>query len=318
MRPSSAHQLDNEMTSIQGKVVLGILRNRHMWRGYISKPSMPHDVQAVSAFRAKCEQQASRFGALPKSIALQKEVIQGIYSEWIIPDKAPADKLVFYIHGGGYLSGSCHDHRAIVAKIARKTGIRHFLFDYGLAPEAPYPAAIHDAASVYQHILHCGQEPDKIIFMGESVGGGLCLSLLLYLRDHAIPLPAAAVAISPWTDLSCSADAYHTKNKHSLAPLNSWKVFSDLYVGSNDVMTPYISPLYGQLEGLPPIYINAGECDELIDDSLAFYQKAQQAQLDITLHTHRDMVHCYPLLAPLFPEATYALNDIVHFIHNHL
>lgn len=294
------------------------MRKRHWFKGRWEKPEMGNSVEAVLTFRAECEKGAEHFGKIPDGVTIKPEVINTIISEWLDPENAPKDKLLFYVHGGGYVSGSCNDHHSIVAKVAKATGLKTLLFEYALAPENPFPAALNDTVSVYREILKRGYLPENIIMMGESAGGGLCLASLLALRDRNIPLPQAAVVISPWTDLSCSGDSYHTKNKVSLAPTNSWTVFSEFYSAGKDVTDPYISPLFGELKGLPPMFINAGTADELFDDSLRFYERAQKAGVEITFCEGKNMIHCYPLLAPLFPEATKAMNEITAFIKHHM
>jgi acetyl esterase/lipase len=141
---------------------------------------------------------------------------------------------------------------------------------------------------------------------------------LLALKERNIALPVAAVSISPWTDLTCSGESYRTKNKVSLAPLNSWTVFSKYYIGENEATNPLISPLFGDLRGLPPILLNSGADDELYQDGEEFYLKARTEGVEITFRAGIGMVHCYPLLAPMFPEATEAMNEIVAFIQHHL
>ena len=192
------------------------------------------------------------------------------------------------------------------------------IFEYRLAPENPFPAALDDSVKIYQWILSSGFKPENILMAGESAGGGLCLATILSLKERSIPLPVAAVAISPWTDLTCSGDSYRTKNKVSPAPLNSWKVFSKYYVGDNLATYPLISPLFGDLHGLPPIFINSGVNDELFEDGEKFSLKAKDAGNDITFRAGTGMIHCYPLLAPMFKEATEAMNEIVDFIKKHL
>jgi len=192
------------------------------------------------------------------------------------------------------------------------------IYEYRLALENPFPAALDDSVEIYQNILHSGFKPENILIAGESAGGGLCLATLLALKDRSIAMPVAAVAISPWTDLSCSSDSYKTKNKVSPAPVNSWKVFSKYYAGDNPLTLPFISPLFGDLSGLPPIYINSGVNDELFEDGEKFYLNAKSASVDITFFAGTGMVHCYPLLAPMFKEASVAMDDIVLFIKNHL
>ena len=294
------------------------MRNRHLFKGRLKKETQNASIEAVLKFRAACEKGAERFGKLPKGISIKQEVIHTIISEWIIPKNALENKLIFYVHGGGYVSGSCNDHRSLVSKIALNSGITTLLYEYGLAPENPFPTALDDSLNIYNAVLEKGYQPKDIVVMGESAGGGLCLALLLLLRDKSIQLPSAAVAISPWTDLSCSSETYLTKNKVSLAPLNSWNVFSHYYVAKSDVRDPYISPLFGDLKGLPPLFINAGNSDELFDDAKKFADKAKQAGVDVFFREGKGMVHCYPLMAPFFPEATEAINEIVKFIKQHL
>jgi len=293
------------------------MRKRYWFKGRWNKPEMKNSVEAVLAFRAECEKGAERFGKIPEGIEIKPEVIDTIVSEWLIPENAVPDKLLFYVHGGGYVSGSCNDHRSIVSKVSKSTQLKTLLFEYGLAPENPFPAALNDTVTIYQEVLKKGYRPENIIMMGESAGGGLCLASLLAIRDRNVPLPKAAVVISPWTDLSCSGESYHTKNKVSLAPMNSWTVFSSFYAGGSDVNDPYISPLFGELKGLPPLFINAGNADELFDDSLRFYEKAKQAGVNVTFREGEDMIHCYPLLAPLFQEATEGMLEIIAFIKLH-
>ncbi|MBN1767065.1 MAG: alpha/beta hydrolase [Prolixibacteraceae bacterium] len=306
------------MTSIKAKIMIGLLRNRHLFNGRLKKETQEKSVEAVLKFRAECEKGAKRFGKLPKGVKIKEEVINTIVAEWIVPANAPDNKLIFYVHGGGYVSGSCSDHRNIVAKVAQGAGFTTLLYEYGLAPENPFPAALNDSVNVYSAILDKGYKPENIVMMGESAGGGLCLALLIALRDKNIPLPKAAVAISPWTDLSCSSETYHTKNKVSLAPLDSWNVFSYYYVANNGAKNPYISPLWGKLEGLPPLFINAGNSDELFDDGRKFAEKATQAGVDVFFREGQNMIHCYPLLAPLFNEASEAMAEIEQFIKEKL
>lgn len=270
---------------------------------------------SIKAFREECEKGAERFGKLPDGVKVNREKINGINAEWIIPSNADEDKLILYIHGGGYASGSCNDHRAVVSKFAEYCGITCLQFEYRLAPENPFPARLNDSVLVYEYILSRGFLPCNIIIAGESAGGGLSLALLLALKERKIEMPAAAVAISPWTDLTCSSNSYKTKGKVSVAPTDSWLVFSKHYVGNNSPELPLISPLFGDLEGLPPIFINSGEDDELYDDGEKFYLKAKDAGVDIIFKSGKGMIHCYPLLAPLIPEATEAMSEIVDFVN---
>ena len=294
-----------------------MLRNRHLFQGRLRKEIFDHTT-SIPAFRTQCEQGAARYSKVPEGIEIKSQLIKGIKSEWLIPVWADQNKVILYVHGGGYVSGSCNDHRGFVAKFAKITGVSNLLYEYRLAPENPFPAALDDSVKIYQWLLFSGFKAENILVAGESAGGGLCLALLLALKDRAISLPVAVVAISPWTDLTCSSESYQTQNKVSLAPLNSWTVFSHHYVGSYRADLPHISPLNGDLKGLPPIFINSGVDDELYEDGEKFYLKAREAGVDITFKAGIGMVHCYPLLAPMFKEATEAMEQIVDFVHRHL
>jgi len=305
------------MTSFKSKMFNLLIRNRHLFQGKLKKEVFDFDT-SIAAFRDLCEKGAGKYTKIPREITIKQQQIEGIKSEWLIPEGADSGKIILYVHGGGYVSGSCSDHRGFVSKFAKSTGVTNLVYEYRLAPENPYPAALDDSIKIYRWILTSGFKPENIIIAGESAGGGLCLSVLLALKELDIALPIAAVAISPWTDLSCSSDSYRTKNKVSLAPINSWTVFSKYYVGNNEVTSPFISPLFGDLKGLPPIFINSGVDDELFEDGAKFYLKAEKEGVDVTFTAGIGMVHCYPLLAPKFEEATEAMDEIVGFIKNHL
>jgi len=301
------------MSSFKSKMINFLIRNNHLFRGKLKKEVFDFNT-SIQGFRDRCEKGAARFGKTPDGITIKPEIIEGIKSEWHIPENTDTDKLILYVHGGGYVSGSCSDHRGVVSKFAKASGYRMLIYEYRLAPEHPFPAAMDDSVKIYQWLLKSGYMADNIMIAGESAGGGLCLAILLALKDRNIALPRAAVAISPWTDLSCSSDSYKTKNKVSPAPLNSWNVFSKYYAGENIKENPLISPLFGDLKDLPPIFINSAMDDELFEDGEKFYMKAKQAGVDIRFRAGKAMLHCYPLLAPMFKEAIVAMDEICGFI----
>lgn len=305
------------MISFKAQLVNFLIRKSYLFEGKLKKESFTSGT-SIDGFREQCEKGAARFGKLPAGIDVRKDVVGGVPAEWLEPAGASDEKLIFYVHGGGYVSGSCSDHRNIVAKIAATTGIRILIYEYRLAPEFPYPYAVNDSVAAYHEVLERGFRPDSIVVMGESAGGGLALALLLALKQKKISFPKAAVVVSPWADLSCSGRSYQTKNRLSPAPLDSWLVFSRHYAGEQDVHDPLISPLFGDLKGLPPIFINSGESDELFDDGKAFYEKAKAAGVDVTFRAGEGMLHCYPLLSPMFREAREAMDEIVGFIKMHL
>lgn len=305
------------MTSFRSKAFNFLMRNGHLFQGKLHKEVFDFNT-SIHGFRERCEKGAARYGNIPKEIKVEKLLLEGIPAEKLVPINAPADKIVLYAHGGGYVSGSCSDHRGFVAKMAKYTGVTCLVYEYRLAPEHPFPAALDDSVTVYKRLLSLGYLPENILIAGESAGGGLTLAILLALKKLNILMPAAAIAISPWTDLSCSGDSYITKNRLSPAPLNSWAVFSKYYVGDDDARNPLISPLFGDWSHLPPLLINSAEDDELYDDGYSFYKKAKQSGVEISFRSGKGMLHCYPLLTPLFPEATQAMNEIADFVKNKL
>ncbi|MDD3989506.1 MAG: alpha/beta hydrolase [Bacteroidales bacterium] len=305
------------MTSFKSKMLNFLMRNRHLFRGKLKKEVFDSDTSIIG-FRERCEKGAGKYSRIPRDITISEQFIEGIKSEWLIPKDSNTNKVILYVHGGGYVSGSCSDHRGLISKFARNTGVQNLIFEYRLAPEHPFPAALDDSVKIYKWLLSSGFKPENILIAGESAGGGLCLATLLALKERNIPMPIAGVAISPWTDLICSSESYKTKNKLSPAPLNSWTVFSNYYVGDNKADNPLISPLYGDLNGLPSIFINAGEDDELFEDGEKFYLKSKEAGVDIQFRAGKGMLHCYPLLAPMFREATEAMAEIVDFVKKKL
>ena len=308
------------MPSSQSRLINFVLRNNHLLKFHLSKDAWDLNT-SIPQFREECEKGARKSGKLPEGIEVSPVHIDGLpaglSAEWIRPSTKRHEGVLFYAHGGGYVSGSCSDHRRFVAKFVDGSGVSALSYEYRLAPEHPYPAAIEDSLAAYGWLLSKGVSPLQIVIVGESAGGGLCLAMLLALRDKGIPQPAAAVALSPWTDLKITGDSYRTKVKVCISPRGMNTVCSKYYVGDNDPCLPWISPLYGDLHGLPPICIYVGDDETMRDDSLRFAEKAQEAGVEITLNVAQGMVHCYPLFAPLFPEATQAMQEICAFIKTH-
>jgi epsilon-lactone hydrolase len=306
------------MQSLKSKFFSSLLLlNKRLHIGLHKKGMDWNSFESIISFREQCEKGASR-AKVQEGIEIAPVLIEGIKAEWITPVNGTKDKVIFYTHGGGYVSGSCSDHRAVVAKFVKGSGIGALLFEYRLAPEHPYPAAVEDSVKVYSWLLKQSVLPSNIVIAGESAGGGLGLAVSLALRDRNIPLPAAVVAISPWTDLKCKGESYKRNAKACLSPLGTWDAFSKHYVGDNDPGIPLISPLYGDLHGLPATLIYAGGNEILCDDSIQFADKAEKAGVDVKLKIGKGMFHCYPVCSPLFPEARTAMNEICGFIKTHI
>jgi epsilon-lactone hydrolase len=304
--------------SFQSQLLYLVMKNRHLLQFHL-KPETWDENTSVAAFREMAASTNRKMkNSLPAGLEVCPDSIGGMYAEWLIPAGANREKVILYTIGGGYISGSCDDHRTLVAKVAQNSGFAVLMFDHRLAPEHPYPAALDDSVTAYRWLLDKGTRPENILIMGESAGGGLCLATLLALRDQGFPLPVAAVALSPWTDLKLTGDSYRTRANVCISPPGMSQVCSKYYYGDHEPTEPWISPLYGDLHGLPPLYINVGDYETMRDDSTRFAAKAKEAGVDTTLVVGPKMIHCYPLMAPMFPEATQALDEVCNFIKKHL
>jgi monoterpene epsilon-lactone hydrolase len=301
------------MPSFRSRLFLFVLRNRHLLRFRLKRRDIIDWNTSVEELRREVGKTSKLFGKLPKRITVSPVNIDDLYAEWISLSGAEKDRAILYFHGGGYVMGSVPTHRTHVAKFVKGSGVNALLFEYRQAPDNPFPAAVEDSVKAYQWLLAQGIAPSHIIFTGDSAGGGLALATLLALKDKNMPLPKAAIALSPWTDLKCTGDSYHTAND-PLSPGESWTVFSKYYAGDSDPTNPWISPLYGDLHGLPPLLIYVGEHEVLRDDSIRFAEKAKEAGVDVNLTVGKGMFHCYPVCSPLFPEATQAMEEICAFI----
>jgi epsilon-lactone hydrolase len=216
-----------------------------------------------------------------------------------------------YLHGGGYAIGSIKSHRYLMQNVSRASGARTLGINYALAPENPFPAAIEDAAKSYRWLLKQGIKPQNIAIAGDSAGGGLTLATLLYLRDAGDPLPAAGVGISPWTDMTCSAESYTTRLEIDPMVLgNGLEKMADFYVGDTDKKDPLASPVFADMTGMPPLLIHVGGREVLYDDAITVYENAKKAGVDVELLDEPEMFHVWHAFAPMLEEAQEAVDKI--------
>jgi monoterpene epsilon-lactone hydrolase len=299
------------MVSLRSRLLILMLKHRHLLR--LRWRRRPVDAStSIVELRRRADASAGMFGRMPAGMRAQPVTIGGVPAEWIHAHRCDDGRTLLYFHGGGYVMGSCRSHRNVVAKFAAAAETSAVLFDYRLAPEHPFPAALDDALAVYAGLLARGYRASGIAFAGDSAGGGLCLATLLALRQRGLPMPAAAVVLSPWTDLTCSSPSYQRPDP--LAPPGSWTTFGAHYAGGCDASDPLISPLFGDPSGLPPLLIYVGEEESMRDDSVRFADNARRAGVDVRLHVGPGMIHCYPAFAPIMPEAKTAMREIGAFI----
>lgn len=254
---------------------------------------------------------------VPVDDTVQVEVgeLGGVPGEWLSPIVADEGRVVLYFHGGGYNIGSAETHRSMLTHLATRARTRVFSADYRLAPESPYPAAIDDATAAYESLLAVGTDPARIIVAGDSAGGGLALALLTRLRDAAVALPAGAVALSPWTDLAGSSASITANEDLDIMLgrplLHHW---ATAYLDGADPEHPHASPLHADLTGLPPILVQVGDTEVLLDEGVRFAARAADAGVDITLQVEPDMFHVWPFFAGIVPESDAALADASDWI----
>ena len=267
----------------------------------------------IAAQRARQEKSA-RFFRLPKPVRTHVIDIDGVSSEWIVGLDS-TERTILYLHGGAYALGSINSHREMIARLVMSTKCSAHAINYRLAPENPYPAALEDTLSAYHWILSKGIDPSQIVFAGDSAGGGLAIAALLALRDARIALPAGAFCFSPWLDLTLSGSSLKTKVK--LDPILSpsvLKVYTGYYAGANKASDPLMSPLFADLRNLPPIHLQSGENEILLDDSVRFYEKARQAGVDVSLKIWEGMFHVFQLFSFL-PETAKSFKHVGNFIN---
>jgi acetyl esterase/lipase len=248
---------------------------------------------------------------LPEDVDCHWARLDNLRAEWLRPAHPVGVRTILYLHGGGYVIGSCNTIRPLAAQLATAASARVLTVDYRLAPEHPFPAAVEDAVVAYRWLLDEGYDPGSLAIGGDSAGGGLTVATLVAARDIGLPLPAAAVCISPWVDLTLSAPSIDANAKNDpqvqrsgLARMAGW------YLAGQDPTMPLASPLFADLSGLPPMLIHAGSVEALVDDARGLAQAASGAGVDVTLECWEDMIHVWHAFAPGLPEGTAGIKRV--------
>ncbi len=256
---------------------------------------------------------------LPEGLEITHRPLAGMETDWLSTPGSSSRHVLLYLHGGGYVMGSRASHRALASRVADACGVRAALPEYRLAPEHPFPAALEDAVSAYRALLDQGFAPSNIAIAGDSAGGGLTAATLLALRDARVPMPGAAVLMSPFTDLTCSGESIRSR-----AGADPWLSVSALepviarYAGDANRADPGLSPLFGELAGLPPTIVHVGDHEILLSDSTRFAALARDAGVEIELQIWPELWHVFQLFAPALPEANDALSHIGRFVRGKL
>jgi len=258
-------------------------------------------------------------GALGRATPVVRKAIQvdGWRGEWLSAPRVRADRVLLYLHGGGYVSGSPLTHRALMGHLSRHANARVLALDYRLAPEHVFPAALEDAWAAYWWLLGEGYGADRIVLAGDSAGGGLALALLLALRDAHVPLPASAICFSPWVDLALTGASLHKNEATDYINPEILHATAQMYLDGHDPRDPLVSPLYGDLHGLPPLLIQVGSAELLHDDGRRFAQRARRAGVDVQFEVAAGMVHVWQFMYWIEPKARQAVQRAGRFARRH-
>jgi monoterpene epsilon-lactone hydrolase len=251
----------------------------------------------------------------PADVQFQRVDAGGVPAEWVITPGASAGRTILYLHGGGYVVGAAQDYRELVSRVARAAEARALTLDYRLAPEHPHPAAVEDAVTAYRWLLGSGAEPGRTVLAGDSAGGGLTVATLVSLHDRGERMAAGGVCICPWVDLEITGTSMDTNAEAD--PLVKRDVVANMataYLQGQDPRTPLASPLHAQLKGLPPLLIQVGQAETLLDDATRLAERARMAGVDVTYEPWPDMIHVWQGFGSFLPEARQAIERIGEFI----
>ena len=267
--------------------------------------------ESVEEQRAQFEMAVAMMTVAPEGVAWTKVDAGGVPAIWADAEEGSSDHVVMYVHGGGYVIGSATGYRNFTGQLASAVGCRVLSVDYRLAPEHPHPAAVEDSTSAYRWLLDHGFGADRLAISGDSAGGGLTVSTLLKLRDDATPLPVAGVPISPWVDMEGIGESMTTRAEvDMLVDEVGLKGMAEMFLAGQDARDPLAAPLYGDFSGLPPLLIQVGDEETLLDDSTRLAEAAESAGVEVRLDVFPEMQHVFQLFTGNMPEADEAVAQI--------
>ena len=270
----------------------------------------------VAQSRSRFEKIAVFLGGAPDA-KCEKVDAGGMPAEWVMAPGCDDGRAVLYLHGGGYAIGSLNTHRRLAYDISAASAAKVLLIDYRLAPEHPFPAAVDDAAAAWRWLLQQGFAANRLAIAGDSAGGGLTIAALVNQRDQKLGLPACAVAISPWVDLEGLGNSITTRSAQDpMVQKDGLLWMAKMYLNGKDPKTPLAAPLHADLKGLPPTLIQVGTAETLLDDAIRLAEKMHAAGVDARLAIWPNMLHVFPLFAPILSEGRDGCIEIGNFIRS--
>jgi monoterpene epsilon-lactone hydrolase len=268
------------------------------------------DVEALRTAFSKLMAQVP----IAADVRQQPTTIGGVAGIDVTIEGIESNNVLLYFHGGVYVIGSAASSVALVADLVRRSGVRAVTVDYRLGPEHPYPAAVDDGRAAYEGLLTAGYEPAQILLAGESAGGGLAVATLLALREAGLPQPAGALLMSPYADLTLSGETLGLKEPvDALLSPTGLRARIDDYVAGADASDPHISPILGDLHGLPPLLIQVGSHEVLLSDALRLASRAAIDDVSVTLEVTPGVPHVFQSFAAVLDEGGAALDRAAAF-----
>jgi acetyl esterase/lipase len=275
-------------------------------------------VTTLAERRAGIDARGKGFGT-PADVRITPVMAHGVKAEWTATPDAAEDKAILYLHGGGYVLGSLDSHRHFAAEAGRQAGVRTLAIDYRLAPEHAFPAPVEDSVAAYRYLLSCGIKPGNIALAGDSAGGGLVVGAMLAIREAGLALPACGWCISPWVDMEATSRSFTdcaatdpTVQKPGILDMAA------AYLGGADPRHPHAAPVYGDLRGLPPLLIQVGSAETLLDDSLWLARVAGMAEVPVQMQIWPEMIHVWHQFFPVLKAGRDAIAAGGDFIRNSL
>ncbi len=256
--------------------------------------------------------------SIPDDVKFEKIDANGVPVEWIITSNTKSKQIIFYLFSGGYMWGSLETRRFIPYLLGRATKLRCLNIGYRLAPEHPFPAALENSVNAYKWLLSTGIHSNNIIMAGASAGGGLTIATMLKLKELGLPLPTAGILLSPWADLTCKGESLKTNAKFSPFGPILVQIMANAYLNKEKPTNPFTSPVFADLKGLPPLLIQAGSIEILLDDSILLADKAKSAGVSVNLEIWEGMTHVFHNFGDNLPDSRIALKNISKFIQKNL
>ena len=248
-------------------------------------------------------------------VQVEPLTVAGRPAEWLRAPGVQAGRAILYLHGGGYVIGSINTHRSLAGEVSRAAQAAVLLIEYRLAPEHPFPAAVEDGVAAYRWLLTQGVSPKQTAIAGDSAGGGLTVATLLSARAQGMPTPGTAVCISPWSDLTCSNASYHTQAAADpMVALGGITQMTQLYLQGHDPKHPLASPNYADLHGLPPLLIQVGSDEVLLDDAIVLDAHARAAHVPSTVEVWEGMIHVWHAFHPMLPEGQQGIARVGEYV----